>query len=75
MGDLPSAVALAVPVPDPKDPVYPAFVVLATRLAMTGGYTWKANFAPLARPDILLVTSPFLGTSRPRCSPRRCAPT
>ena len=58
MGDLPSAVALAVPVPDPKDPVYPAFVVLATRLAMTGGYTWKANFAPLARPDILLVTSP-----------------
>jgi len=58
MGDLPSAVALAVPVPDPKDPVYPAFVVLATRLATNVvGHPWKANFAPLARPDTLLVTS------------------
>jgi predicted Zn-dependent peptidase len=58
MGDVPKAVALAVAVPDPKDPIYPAFVVLATRLAIEGvKHPWKANFAPLARPDVLLVTS------------------
>jgi zinc protease len=59
MGDLPSAVVLAVPVPEPKDPSYAAFVVLATRVSthMSPGQTWKANFAPFARPDTLLITS------------------
>ena len=61
MGSVPSAVALAVPVPDPKDPIYPAFLVLAARLldASGAGHTWRADFAPLARPDILFVTSPI----------------
>ena len=36
MGDAPSAMALAVPVPEPKDPLYPAFLVLAARLAGPG---------------------------------------
>jgi hypothetical protein len=59
MGDAPRAMALAVPPPDLKDPGYPAFLVLAARLAGPGGAprAWKADFAPLARPDVLLVTS------------------
>ena len=74
MGDLPTAVALAVPVPDPKDPVYPAFVVQATRLATNVvGHLWKANFAPLARPDTLLVTSTIPKDQPPKCLPRSCA--
>jgi zinc protease len=59
MGDAPSAVALAVPVPEPKDPIYPALLVLAARIADStgGGRSWKSDFAPLARPDTLFVTS------------------
>ena len=59
MGDAPSAVALAVPVPEPKDPIYPAFLVLAARVTNSGGSgrSWKGDFAPLARPDILFVNS------------------
>jgi zinc protease len=57
MGDQPSAVALAVAVPEPKDPLYAPFVALATRLSIDHTHAWRASFAPLARPDILLVTS------------------
>ena len=61
MGDAPQAMALAVPPPDPRDALYPAFLVLAARLAEPGGAVraWKADFAPLARPDVLFVTSPI----------------
>jgi len=60
MGDAPQAMALAVPPPDHKDALYPAFLVLAARLAAPEGAArvWKADFAPLARPDVLLVSSP-----------------
>jgi hypothetical protein len=61
MGDAPSAVALAVPVPEPKDPIYPAFLVLASRVMDSGARgaarSWKADFAPLGRPDVLYITS------------------
>jgi len=59
MGDMPSAFALAVPVPDPKDSLYAAFVVLAARVNGDGNHAraWTGNFAPLARPDTLLVTA------------------
>jgi zinc protease len=61
MGDAPNAAALAVAVPEPKDPLYPAFLALAARLAASGGTprSWTADFAPLARPDILFVTTPI----------------
>jgi len=61
MGDAPSAMALAIPVPEPKDPLYPAFLVLAARLAGPGApaRSWKVDFAPIARPDILFVTAPI----------------
>jgi zinc protease len=63
MGDAPQAMALAVPPPDHKDALYPAFLVLAARLDNPGGAAratrgWTADFAPLARPDVLLVSSP-----------------
>jgi zinc protease len=58
MGDAPSAVALAVPVPAPRDPIYPAFLALALRVTAPGNpaRAWRADFAPLARPDVLFVT-------------------
>lgn len=58
MGDAPRAMALAVPPPDLKDPLYPAFLVLAARVAAPGAAAraWKADFAPLARPDVMFVT-------------------
>jgi zinc protease len=61
MGNAPQAMALAVPPPDHKDALYPAFLVLAARLADAGGAAraWRADFAPLARPDVLFVTSPI----------------
>jgi hypothetical protein len=59
MGDAPSAVALAVPAPAPRDPAYAAFLALALRLTAPGGAAraWKADFAPLARPEVLFVTA------------------
>jgi predicted Zn-dependent peptidase len=58
MGDAPTAAALAVPVPAPKDPLYPAFLVLAARVtAADPARTWQGDFAPLARPDVLFVTT------------------
>ncbi len=60
MSDAPTAAALAVPVPAPQDPLYPAFLVLAARLAGPGdpaARKWRTDFAPLGRPDILFVTT------------------
>jgi len=61
MNEAPTAVALAVPVPEPRDPTYPAFLVAASRVTAPGdtARTWKADFAPLARPDILFVGGPL----------------
>jgi zinc protease len=58
MGDAPTAVALAVPAPEPSDPVYPAFLVLAARLigAAPGSLDGAASYDPLARPETLFVT-------------------
>jgi zinc protease len=59
MGEAPTAVAIAVPVPAPHEPDYAAFLALASRVTASGNpaRTWKADFAPLARPDVLFVTS------------------
>jgi predicted Zn-dependent peptidase len=66
MSEAPTAMALAVPVPEPKDPLYAPFLVLAMRVTRgdNAARTWKADFAPLARPDILFVTAP-LPTGQP----------
>jgi zinc protease len=59
MSEAPTAVALAVSIPAPKEPTYPAFLVLAARVARASdpSRSWKADFAPLARPDVLFVSS------------------
>jgi zinc protease len=59
MGEAPRTVAIAVPVPAPRDADYAAFFALAVRVTASGNpaRTWKADFAPLARPDVLFVTS------------------
>jgi len=61
VGDAPTAMALAVAAPDMKEPLYPAFLVLAARLAGDGegdrARSWQTDFAPLARPDVLFVIS------------------
>jgi len=61
MGDAPSALAVAVPAPAPRDPLYPAFLALALRVTEppAPARAWKADFAPLARPDVLFVQSPI----------------
>ena len=60
----PKAVALAVAAPDLKDPLYPAFLVLAARLAAAGqggggggAHAWEVDFAPLARPKLFVTSS------------------
>lgn len=64
MGDAPTAAALAVPIPEPKDPLYAAFLVLGERVAGPGDGKrakpgWKSELAPLARPDVLLLGAPI----------------
>ncbi len=61
MGDAPNAVALAVPIPEPKDPLYLPFLVLAERVVGPGDgkRAWKGDFAPLACPDTLLIAAPI----------------
>ena len=66
MGDSPSAVALAVGVPAPSESIYPAFLVLAARLnAGAPSRAWKASFAPLEDPSVLLVTGAVGPQERP----------
>lgn len=57
MGDAPTAVAVAVAAPAPTDPEYPAFLVLATRLAEAKEpkRAFRLEFTPLDRPEVLLV--------------------
>jgi len=57
MGDAPSAVALAVPAPAPSDPLYPAFLILASRLQAdsSSNRAWTARYDPLARPETLFI--------------------
>jgi zinc protease len=76
MGDAPQAMALAVAVPDVKDPLYPAFVVLAARLTGAGNgaqseRTWKVDFAPFARPDVLWVKGPIPAGQQPEAAAER----
>lgn len=52
-GVSPYAIALAYAAPAPGTPVYPAFLVLAARLAEA--IPGHVTFAPLDRPDVLLV--------------------
>jgi zinc protease len=69
-GDAPTVIALAVAAPGMKDPLYPAFLVLAARLAGDGDggarRSWKVEFAPLVRPDVLFVTSPVPPGQQPQ---------
>ena len=51
MGNAPAAVAIAVPAPALTDPLYPAFLILAARLA-------PSAYDPLAQPETLFVTGP-----------------
>jgi hypothetical protein len=73
MGDAPSAVALAVPVPPAKDPLYPAFLVLAERVVGRGDGKrwWQGDFEPLARPDVLFVTAPLPAGEPPEAAAAR----
>jgi zinc protease len=73
MGDAPSSMALAVPVPDVKDPLYPAFLVLAARLTnpSQASRSWKADFEPLDRPDVLFVTEPLAAGAPPEAAAAR----
>jgi zinc protease len=66
MGDSPSAVALAVAAPAPWEPLFPAFLVLAARLHdVAPPRSWKASFAPLEHPEVLLVTGAVGPQERP----------
>src|SRR5439155_9232768 len=65
MGDAPSAVALAVGAPAPSEPAYAAFLVLAARVTAPAPRAWKATFAPLEQPGVLLVTGTVAKEERP----------
>jgi zinc protease len=54
MGDTPKAIALGVPAPLPKEPAYPAFLVLAARLSQ-GPFAGGVKYEPFARPENLFV--------------------
>ncbi|MBK8252375.1 MAG: insulinase family protein [Polyangiaceae bacterium] len=60
MGETPKAVAIAVPAPEPKDPLFAPFLVLAARLVEKPATprTWEAHYDPLKRPEVLLITGP-----------------
>lgn len=60
MGDAPSAVAVAVPVPAMSDPLFAPFLMLAARLLDKPAQprSWEVSYDPLKRPEILFVTGP-----------------
>jgi len=60
MGDTPTAVAVAVPAPATKDPLYAPFLVLAARLMEKPAQarTWEASYDPMKRPEVLFITGP-----------------
>jgi zinc protease len=67
IGDAPTAIAMAVPAPAMSSPLYPPFLVLATRLIIESSQagSWKASYDPIKRPELLFVTSPVGKTERP----------
>jgi hypothetical protein len=60
MSKEPTALALAIPAPALDAPLYPSFLVLASRLleAPAAPRAWQVRFDPLRRPELLLVTAP-----------------
>jgi predicted Zn-dependent peptidase len=64
IGDAPTAVAIAVPAPAASDPLYPAFLILAARLA-------NATYDPLARGETLFVTGEVQPGERPEAAAER----
>ncbi len=58
IGDAPKAVALAVSAPALSSPLYPPFLVLATRLMNepSPGRSWKVSYHPITRPELLFIT-------------------
>ncbi len=73
MGDAPSVVAIAVPAPHVSDPLYPAFLILATRMLRPseGEVTWTAHYDWVARPETLFVTAPVLPLEAPEVAASR----
>lgn len=67
MGDKPSAVAIAIPVPAMKDSEFAPFLVLASRLLEkpAEARTWDVHFDPIRRPDVLLITGPVGAAEQP----------
>jgi hypothetical protein len=67
MGDAPSAVAVAVPVPATSDPLFAPFLVLAARLLEKPAEprTWETSFDPIKRPEVLFITGPVGQAEQP----------
>lgn len=67
MGDAPTAVAVAVPAPSPSSPLYPSFLVLASRLMEKPAQprTWEVSYDPIRRPELLFITGPVGPTEQP----------
>lgn len=72
MGDAPSAVAVAVPAPEPASLEYPAFLLLAARLmADQPADGWKVEYDAIKRPGLLFITGPVGPTERPEPAAQR----
>jgi predicted Zn-dependent peptidase len=73
MGSAPAALAMAVPVPPIGAAAYSPFLVLASRLMAqpSAGHRWQVDFAPLERPDVLVITSPLHPPERPEDTARQ----
>lgn len=67
MGDAPKAVAIAVPAPAQGSPLYPAFLVLASRLLDKPAQprTWEVSYDPIQRPELLFITGPVGAAEQP----------
>ncbi|MGC4122594.1 MAG: insulinase family protein [Myxococcales bacterium] len=62
-----AAIALAVGAPPLDGPLFPAFLVHASRLAQAAQppRTWRVQYDPVRRPGMLLVTSPVGAAEQP----------
>ncbi len=67
MGEKPTAVAIAIPVPAFTDGAYAPFLVLASRLLEQPAQprTWQVQYDPIRRADVLLVTGPVGQAEQP----------
>lgn len=70
MGSEPTALALAVAPPAPSDATFPAFLVLATRVARGAG-SWSFEYDPLQSPGTLLLSGALSGGERPEPAAER----